>query len=263
MSMFKDPATIKFVAKKFILSTNDPDNPISVVRQIHPDDTGKIEIFLTNGKSYTDDIDTLSDLISITSNKAFLVTIEIASELLISYAAGLSDAEMKSNILAAFSAYLGFDPEINPKYFFEPNKMFPRRVIPKSISTSLKGRTRWDSYSSNQEVFFNGITTFSFYVICPEDNIDDVKTELGEIMVRRLRETLHGRKMTAYSGRNLERRNAEEVEMEEALAFPDEWAVSIDGTLGNKHGAGTDDTAQSSLKDLVNFVLKELKVTRE
>lgn len=263
MSMFKDPATIKFVARKFILSTNDPDNPISVVRQIHPDDTGKIEIFLTNGKSYTDDIDTLSDLISITSNKAFLVTIEIASELLISHAANAADAEMKSNILAAFSSYFGFDPEINPKYFFEPSKMFPRRVIPKSISTNLKGRTRWDSYSSNQEVFFNGTTAFSFYVICPEDNIKDVKAELAEIMVRRLRETLHGRKMTAYSGRNLERSNAEEVEMEEAIAFPDEWSADLAVTLGNKRCVATKDTAQSDLKDVVNLALKELKVTRE
>lgn len=31
MPLFKDPATIKFVAKKFILSTNDPDNPITTI----------------------------------------------------------------------------------------------------------------------------------------------------------------------------------------------------------------------------------------
>ena len=100
-------------------------------------------------------------------------------------------------------------------------------------------------------------------MICPEDNIKDVKAELAEIMVRRLRETLHGRKMTAYSGRNLERSNAEEVEMEEAIAFPDEWSADLAVTLGNKRCVATKDTAQSDLKDVVNLALKELKVTRE
>ncbi len=265
MPMFKDPATIKFVAKKFVMSTNDVDNPISVVRQIHKDDTGKIEIFLTNGKSYTDEIDTLSDLISITSNKAFLVTIKLSSQLTISFDHKLSEKDLKAQVLAAFTNYIRFDPEINPKYYFEPNKMFPRRVIPKSVSTNLKGHTRFQEYRSNQEAFFAGITTFSFYVICPEDHIYDLEDSLEEIICQRFRHLLDGRGVAVYSGRNLEGQCIDEVEMEEALSFPDTWTMTIGASLNDKQGliSNNESTASDVLNDFIDLVVKEIKVERE
>lgn len=265
MAMFKDPATIKFVAKKFILSTNDPDNPISTIRQIHPNDTGKIEIFLTNGKSYVDEIDTLSDLISITSNKAFLVKIGVSSEITFSFCHDLSEKEMKGNILDAFAKYAEFDPEINPKYYFEPNEMFPRRVIPKSISTNLNGRTRWQSYSSNQEVFLSGTTTFSFYVICPECNIDEIEESLAEIMLGRVRSTLNGNRSVCFSGRNSDKSSNHEVEMEEALSSTEDWLATVGVTLGNKQGLGSvtalEDNLAGGLKEITNLIMKEIKVS--
>lgn len=266
MPLFKDPATIKFVAKKFILSTNDPDNPISTIRQVHPNDTGKIEVFLTNGKSYLDEIDTLSDLISITSNKAFLVTVKVDSEMTICFADRYSDKELKEKVLGAFTAYTELDPAINEKYYFEPNKMFPRRVIPKSVSTNISGKTRWHSYSSNQEVFFRGTTTFSYYVICPESDLDELTESLGEIMVGRVRNGLSGNCVASYSGRNLDSAKESEVETDEAIAQPETWITTIGATLGNKSGLGqvnydgTDNLA-TGLKDIVNLVMKEIKVT--
>ena len=267
MPMFTDPATIKFVAKKFILATNDPKNPISAIRQIEASDTGKIQIFLTNGNSYQDEIDTLSDLISITSNKAFLVTLQFVSTLVLSYSKDL-DEELKDEFVYELAKYFEIDPELNEKYYYEPSKMIPRRVIPKSVSTNLKGYPRWSSYESHQEFYLSGTTTVKFYVICPERDINELEDSLGEILTQRFRESLKSSKTSNFSGRNLDCVNHCEVELEEALLCPDEFMFSLGITheenkcLASSMVGDFDDRFAVALNPIIDAINEAVRVTR-
>lgn len=54
--MIVDPACVKFVNGKFILSTNDKSNPIQIVRQIEKGNDNDVIIHLSDGTRFEDRI---------------------------------------------------------------------------------------------------------------------------------------------------------------------------------------------------------------
>lgn len=129
---FEDPTTLKFVNGKFVLATNDPKNPVQLIRQLHKDDTTKVVIYLTNGVSYEDTIESLEDLIEISGNKAFEVVLEFE------ISGRVYEEATAENVEKAFSKFFTFNCGFDQSYYLQTSKMIPTRIRPVAMATDLE-----------------------------------------------------------------------------------------------------------------------------
>lgn len=199
-SLFKDPIQIKFVLGKFVIATNDEKNPVRLVRQLKTGDETKVSISLANGETYTDTVGALADLVSMTSNMAWEVSvtviydvgIEVCSEsrsFIHSLMYEYDDEDRQdeySKLISKIDEMLALTligpltnigkpySKIDGSRFLPENPLIPNRL-------ALVNRTVVSEISSNTENFkllASCKETFVFKLISPEECVNSIVEEL-------------------------------------------------------------------------------------
>lgn len=194
---FEDPTTLKFVNGKFVLATNDPKNPVQLIRQLHKDDTTKVVIYLTNGVSYEDTIESLEDLIEISGNKAFEVVAEFA------ISGRVYEEASAENIEKAFSKFFNFNGCFDQNYYLHTNKMIPTRLRLVSMETDLEVYEREDLDGDFR--FGTSVVRFTYLLISPPQFVKDIVHSEGglvETLTSWIRNQICSVKGVSFDGRN-------------------------------------------------------------
>lgn len=178
---FYDPAEIKFVNNKFILATNDKNNPIQMVRQLEKDNVNKVLISLSNGESYQDNIESLQDLIAITSNEAWNVVFNFGFYLSIYEKENSTDEktwETFNSIAKTLSNVQGDVRCFDTGKYIKENKMIPKRMavtgsgfefLSQNVTGDLRDIDRLRTFGDV------GVT-----LICPRNIVEDIVKEIEQ-----------------------------------------------------------------------------------
>lgn len=218
---FEDPTTLKFINGKFVLATNDPKNPVQLIRQIHKDDTSKVVIYLANGVSYEDHIESLEDLIEISGNKAYEVTVEY--EISLAIYEGCSPKAIER----AFKKFLTFDCTFKPDFYLQTNKMIQQRIRPARMDVDLPFVKRHDDFKSQ-----NGTITFTYLVIAPPQHISEIfecgDAGIEDTLTSRIRQEFREVSGIGISGRNFVQRSTQNADLADILLEMKEYDLEYE-----------------------------------
>ncbi len=171
--LFDDPAELKFVNGKFILSTNDPKNPVRTIRQLEKNNTNSVVISMTDGQLYDDRLETLQDLISTTSNRAWDCTIMCTFGFAV-YGSEKDPSIFISQISEAVKSLKKFQFK-SDQYFLKTSRMIPERILYQGIQIFI-GDFRDVSWS--RVYSSGGKILFKFTLISPPDPIGEILEEM-------------------------------------------------------------------------------------
>lgn len=195
-TQYEDKSVLTFVNKKFILANNDPNSPVRIVRQTHKNDSTKVTVYLSNGESFEDTIETLEDLIDISGNKAYRVTLFF--DICLSIYKDATSSSIEKALMQFFSFNFEFNNDGN---YLPTNQMIKRRVIPLGLFAALIMTGEGDNFRTA-----DGKLQISYYVISPPEHINDIVKDGDESMadsitswIRRSFSDFTG---VSFSGRN-------------------------------------------------------------
>lgn len=197
---FDDPAQLKIVNGKFILATNDPTNPVSLIRQKTAGNDTSVIITLSNGDSYDDTIQSVQQLVEVTSNKKWGINIEVEFELH-TYGAGHNILTNINNALIRVLTY-SYCPTDN--YYLPTNHMIPKRFSLDQFTTHL------DFCSRSDYIRGSGLTTLSYSVISPPEHISAITDLIAESLIVDFRQNIRGAPGLTIDGRNIKSRTVTE-----------------------------------------------------
>ena len=195
---YEDPAEIKFINKKFILATNDKKNPIQMVRQLYAGDENNVMISLSNGETYQEYFDSLQDLISVTSNKAWQVVINLQYSF-----RAYGDVNDPNVVAKAFdkatSALFSYSYDPLGKYYLPENRMIPRRFAFSEYyyDFDLNPGRDGDIYTSNES------SEISFILFAPTDQVRDILKELIDDILPNFMSFTNNISGVNFSGRSI------------------------------------------------------------
>lgn len=173
MPKFHDPACIKFINGKFILATNDAANPISLVRQKAKSNETDVVVTLTTGEMYDDTIESITRLVEVTSNKGWMVTIEMSVTAIV-YTDAVDREVSITRLHKILHTLHGYKHTPNSEYYLPVSRMIPDRIVPISV---LHDMTFTERYGRVRGV---GTISFDFVVISPQQCIDELVEALAE-----------------------------------------------------------------------------------
>lgn len=219
--LFDDPATLKVVMGKFLLATNDPSNPVRSVRQIaNNGSTGDVVVTLQSGETYTDSFTDVTDLLSITSNQAWDVTISLDFTISTTIDSVDSAEIFAADLFNCLDSVRNAVTHTNfPKYLPE-HQLVPRRITCKSIQLdcTLTGRVRHDYSEPLPHIHSKDeCLSVTYTVISPPDVINDITEDLMERVETALRTYGRSRGHVIVSGRNVSGRNTIQADMAAAI----------------------------------------------
>ena len=195
---YEDPAEIKFINKKFILATNDKKNPIQMVRQIKAGDENNVLVSLSNGETYQEYFDSIQDLISVTSNKAWNVVVHLQFAF-----RAYGDYDDPKIAEAAFeratNALFSFSYSPTGNYYLPENRMIPQRFKFSEYyyDFTLNPGRDGDLYTSNESA------ELSLTFISPADQVDKILEELTEDLLGSFMSFTNGISGVNFSGRSI------------------------------------------------------------
>lgn len=241
---FEDPTTLKFVNGKFVLATNDPKNPVQLIRQLHKNDTSKVVIYLANGISYEDSIDSLEDLIDISGNKAFEVVLNF--EISIS----VYDTASVETIEKLFSKFLNFNCMLKHDFYLQTSKMIPHRITPISMESQLVFSERDGEFRPG-----SGEISISYLVISPPQFIEEIISY--ENGVEKTIESLIRRRVCevggiGVSGRNSTGSSITKANISEAIVEMKSHNVEYTLTVSNR--SNNSEVSVSKIEDIKKVV---------
>ena len=250
-TQYEDKSTLTFINKKFILANNDPKNPVSIVRQTNKGDSTRVTVYLSNGESFEDTIESLEDLIEISGNKAYNVT------LFYDLAINVYEEASKENIEKAFAKFFSFGLEFKDEGEYLPvNQMIKRRLIPNNFFASLTMRGEDLEFSTS-----SGSIEISYYIISPPNCIQDIvslgEDSMSDAITGWIRKHFSDISGVSFSNRNYSECSIEEADISEAIECA--AAGSIDRTVLVEHAAkeiSVTARKSSEVKKLVSFFRK-------
>jgi hypothetical protein len=195
--MINDPAQVKFINNKFILSTNDKSNPISIIRQKQPGNENDVIIHLSDGTQFDDHIEKFKDLVSITSNKLYTLRYNITVEIFRSFEYldncdnnFLSEDEIiniELEKLGDIFSKIAYDQPDISSLFSSNSAILNSYERDWNRGLSISGTNvrlpRIDNNGNNPELhFLRGDFTFSFFwlVLCQCEYVYDFFEEFGK-----------------------------------------------------------------------------------
>jgi hypothetical protein len=177
---YHDPAQIRFINSKFLLATNDESNPVRLARQITADNEHDVAITLQTGEVYTDTINSVHDLIALTSNQAWVCTLEVEFSLKSSVQDELISSLMTICNLNWASEVQHIDPYL-----------ITHRMIPQRTTISSQFLTVGLEYGDGD--WFTGWKTvgavllLNVTVISPAQFIAGITSDMGSWVCNRFR----------------------------------------------------------------------------
>lgn len=250
-TQYEDKAALTFINKKFILANNDPKNPVSIVRQTHKGDSTRVTVYLSNGESFEDTIESLEDLIEISGNKAYHVT------LFYDISVNVYEDASKENIEKAFAKFFDFSLGFNADGSYLPiNQMIKRRLVPVSLFACLTMRGEDLEFSTS-----NGTIEISYYLISPPSCIQDIVRDGEDSMVDNLtcwiRNCFSDISGVSFSGRNFADYSIEETDITEVLECCNEDDVDRTVVIGHAtKKISVTARSKGEVKKLVSFFRK-------
>ena len=221
---YEDPAEIKFINKKFILATNDKKNPVQMVRQMSAGDDSNVMVSLSNGDTYKEYFDSLQDLISVTSNRAWTCTITCTFHF---RAYGNNDHEtVQHNLDKALTALQAFSYYPVGKYYLSENRMIPRRLTFTEFyyDLTLNAGRDGDIYTSE------GVAEIQFSLIAPPETVEKITDEVREDIERTFRSHTGNMGGVSFGDRNATSEYSEDsldeaIELMKAEEKPDKAII--------------------------------------
>ena len=250
-TQYEDKSTLTFINKKFILANNDPKNPVSIVRQTNKGDSTRVTVYLSNGKSFEDTIESLEDLIEISGNKAYNVT------LFYDLTINVYEEASKENIEKAFTKFFSFGLEFKDEGEYLPvNQMIKRRLIPNNFFAILTMRGEDLEFSTS-----TGSIEISYYIISPPSCIQDIANlgegSMSDAITGWIRNHFSDVSGVSFSNRNFSGCSIEETDISEALECA--GADCINRTVLVEHATKKISVVarkSSEVKKLVSFFRK-------
>lgn len=180
---FQDPACIKFINGKFVLATNDPSNPVALVRQKTKGIETDVLVTLSNGETYEDTISSISHLVEVTSNKGWAVAIELSVCLVVYTDSHVGRAALISKTQKLLNTIHAYQHTPNSEYYLPVSRMIPQRIVPLSVSSDIT----FAQY--DDRIRGSGKVAFEFAVISPAKHITELADELSTNLVNSFRGT--------------------------------------------------------------------------
>ena len=174
---YEDPAEIKFINKKFILATNDPKNPVQMVRQMAAGDDSNVTISLSNGETYKEYFESLQDLISVTSNRAWSCALTCTFHFR-AYGNNDDRQAVQRSLDNALTALQAFSYCPIGKYYLSENRMIPRRFTFTEFyyDVTLNPSKDGDIYTSE------GVMEIQFSLISPPELVEKSPRNFAKIL---------------------------------------------------------------------------------
>lgn len=183
VSKFKDPACIKFINGRFILATNDPVNPITLVRQKTKGIDTDVIVTLSTGEMYDDVIDSISQLIEVTSNKGWLISIDTNVDIVIDINGGYDLSRIVHGTQMILRTLSDYDYVPDNEYYLPVSEMIPNRVSLQSVSSNL------EFFFHNDRICGTEIMTTNYAILSPDNCIEDIAKELADNLLASFRQS--------------------------------------------------------------------------